>query len=62
MSFVYDLMEWVHPGTIHEYAAADQKQLEPSKAASTTTVANAGGLSSSPLKAGPRQVVNGDEG
>lgn len=53
-SFVYDLMEWVHPGTIHKYAKADQKSnnLKSSPvAATTTTVANAGGRSSS-LKAG----------
>lgn len=49
-SFVYDLMEWVHPGTIHTYAKADQKNLKSSPEA-TTTVANAGGMSSS-LKAG----------
>lgn len=47
-SFVYDLMEWVHPGTIHQYVKADQNKLESPPA---TTVANAGVSSS--LKAGP---------
>lgn len=50
-SFVYDLMEWVHPGTIHEYAQADQRHSPPA-----TTVANAGVSSS--LKTGPLE----DEG
>ncbi|CAM9135222.1 unnamed protein product, partial [Discosporangium mesarthrocarpum] len=31
-AFVYDLMEWVHPGTIHKYAKGDQK----TKVADTT--------------------------
>lgn len=55
---MYDLMEWVHPGTIHEYAKADQKKntLEQSQ-----TVANAGGVSSS-LKAGSRSALDGDDG
>nr|BDS38361.1 violaxanthin deepoxidase like protein [synthetic construct] len=57
-SFVYDLMEWVHPGTIHKYAKADQKNLN-SPTATTTTFANAGGRSSS-LKAG--SPLGEDEG
>lgn len=57
-SFVYDLMEWVHPGTIHEYAKADQKNSPP---VATTTVANAGGRSSS-LKAGGGVPIGEDEG
>ena len=64
---MYDLMEWVHPGTIHKYAKADARQrtqttLEraSSKAAApvaktTTAVAKAGGVSSS-LKAGPARA------
>lgn len=59
-SFVYDLMEWVHPGTIHEYAQADQKHNKLESSPATTTVANAGGGGmSSSLKAGP---LDGDEG
>lgn len=68
MSFVYDLMEWVHPGTIHEYASADQKKLQVSQkkgsaalSSKATTVANAGGASS-PLQAGPGTTLDGDEG
>lgn len=65
MSFVYDLMEWVHPGTIHKYASADQRKLQASSqqkaAVATTTVANAGGASSS-LKAAPRPSLDGLSG
>lgn len=65
---MYDLMEWVHPGTIHKYAKADARQKDLERATSqaaprsTTTVANALGASSS-LKAGPpRGPLDGDEG
>lgn len=61
---MYDLMEWVHPGTIHKYASADQnKNGESSQAVTTTTVANVGsGGASSSLKAGPRTPFGGDDG
>lgn len=52
---MYDLMEWVHPGTIHEYVKADQNR-NKLESPPTTTVANAGVSSS--LKAGPLE----DEG
>lgn len=65
MSFVYDLMEWVHPGTIHKYASADKKKLQASSqkkpVAGTWTVANVAGISSS-LKAGPRSPLEGLDG
>lgn len=39
MSFVYDLMEWVHPGTIHKYARADQKKFQASQKSSAGSLA-----------------------
>lgn len=51
MSFVYDLMEWVHPGTIHKYARADQRKLQGSSA----------GLSSS-IEGGSRTNLDGKDG
>ncbi|CAB1098654.1 unnamed protein product [Ectocarpus sp. CCAP 1310/34] len=61
-SFVYDLMEWVHPGTIHKYAKTDKKKnnlaSSPSSSSARMAKAGGGGMSSS-LKAGP---LAGDEG
>lgn len=68
MSFVYDLMEWVHPGTIHKYASTDQRKLQATSSSPkksdvlASTVTNSVGGPSSSLTAGGPRTLDGLDG